>query len=523
MMMSFLNALTRTKPIPKMETGKGLKRTLSAKDLVVFGISAMVGTGIFVLTGQAASMEAGPALVISILLTGILCGFCALAYSELSALIPVSGSAYAYMFTGMGEFAAWIVGWILVVEYLAGNMAIAQGWGKTVQYGADLVHMGIPRVINTSTFTVLEHGQSIPQSELHLATKQIPFFLPGSSEAFTLVINKSFDFLPFVALLVCAYLLCRGVEENAKIATVMVYIKLSIIVFLIIAGTWYLIANPHLIQQNWFGNGWQTFMPFGKQGIVAGAGLMFFAYVGFDALACSAEEAIDPQKDMPIGIIGSLIICTVLYLLVTVMVTAIVPLNEISRNASVVHTMNVIGIPYADVLVAIGEIVGISSVMLVMQMATVRVVFAIARDRLLPSFLKNVDPKYGVPLIATWVVGMLGAIGSGIMPISLVAEISSLGTLFIFMMVCVAVIVLRYTMPDAPRPFKVPYGITFPLIGALGCIFLMMAMSPTAWFLILVATGVGLAIYFSYGMKNSIMNNPIAAAELPIIEEPRGH
>lgn len=535
---SLIQNMTRTRPLPERNSNaSGLKRTLTAKDLVVFGVSAMIGTGIFVLTGQAAADGAGPALVISLILTGVICGFCALSYSELATLIPISGSAYSYMFTALGEFMAWLVGWVLVVEYLAGNMCIASGWGKTIAYGVQvfgqaLAHMtgnpdwaiSIPAWMNTSYLTVLEPTQQIPKHELHVATQQIPFTLPGSADVFTLVINKSFDFLPFVGLLVCAWILSRGVEENAKLATFMVYVKIGIIFFFLAIGGWYLITNPTLLTQHWFEKGWETFAPFGMDGIVKGAAIMFFAYVGFDALACSAEEAKNPQKDMPIGIMGSLLICTLLYVAVTVIVTAVNPLEEIHRTASVAQTMTAMKVAGADLLVVIGEVVGISSVMLIMQMATIRVVYSIARDRLLPKFLKKLDPHVGVPLVATWVVAIMGAVGSGILPISLLAQISSLGTLFVFMMVCLGVIILRFTMPDAERPFKAPGGIITPILGTLGCGWLMLGLASTAWFLTLIATAVGLVIYFTYGMKNSIMNDPVALVkaekEAPILAMP---
>jgi APA family basic amino acid/polyamine antiporter len=527
---SLLDSLTRSRPLPEHQAeDAGLKRTLSAKDLIVFGVSAMIGTGIFVLTGQGAADNAGPALVISFLISGLICVFCALSYSELSTLIPISGSAYSYMFIALGEFVAWIVGWLLVVEYLAGNMCIAQGWGKTILYGvkifgeslANLFHnpalaVGVPTWLNTSTFTVLEKGQSIPSHEASVAVNQVPFTLPGSPDVLTLVINQSFDIFPVVGLLFCAWLLTKGVEENAKLATAMVYIKIGIILFFLAIGGWFLFSHPDLFGKHWFAEGWKTFAPFGNAGIIKGAALMFFAYVGFDALACSAEEAKDPQKDMPIGILGSLLICTILYVLVTVVVTAVNPIENIHRTAAVAQTMTMMNVPGADLLVVIGEVIGISSVMLIMQMATIRVVYSIARDRLLPAFLKKMDPRLGVPLAATWIVAGIGALGAALLPISLVSHIASLGTLFVFLMVCVGVVILRFTMPEAKRPFRVPFGITIPLLGVAGCLWLMMSLSSSAWFLTLVALAIGLAIYFTYGMHNSIMKDPESLESLDI-------
>ena len=503
--------LIRTKPIAPPNDGSsggGLHKSLTAMNLIMFGVSAMIGTGIFVLTGEAASTAAGPALMISIVITGILCGFCALCYSELAAMIPVSGSAYSYLYAGLGEFAAWITGWVLIVEYLAGVMAIGIGWGEAIKhFFANLLHVQLPLALTTNTIEILE-GTKQTARYSELVVKSIPFKLPFLAEHFTLIINQSFNFLPFGALLVVTFLLCRGIEENAKIASAMVYVKTAVILLFIVSAVIFLFSHPQILQQNWFANGWKTFAPWGWDGIFKGSALMFFAYIGFDALATASEEAKNPQRDLPVGILGSLIICTILYILVTVAVTAILPLGEIAQHkeAAVVHAMSMMKIPVADWLVSIGAIVGITSVLLVMQLASVRISYAIARDGLLPKSIAKLHPKLGVPLAATLIIGILNAFGSAIMPISLMAHISNLGTLFAFMMVCLAVVVLRITAPNALRPFRIPAGTLIGVLGFLGCLKLMLDLSATAWVLTGVLTLMGIAFYFLYGIKNSTLN-----------------
>lgn len=500
-----LTKFLRTKAIGS-GSGSGMHRTLSAWDLVVFGVSAMIGTGIFVLTGEAAANAAGPALVISIVLTAVLCGFCALCYSELSAAIPVSGSAYAYIYTCMGEFAAWLTGWILVTEYMASVMTIAMGWGRTITHFLHtMLHIDIPVVISQNTIEVLEQGQQAAQPSL--VALQQAFTLPGSSEPLTLVLNQSFNLLPFLGLLVVTYLLCKGIEDNAKFATAMVYIKTAVIVLFIISSVVFLVAHPQILHANWFANGWQTFAPFGWDGIAKGAALMFFAYVGFDALACSAEEAKNPARDLPIGIIGSLIICSILYALVTAGVTGVVPLAQIDKEAAVIHAMGMMNIPIADWIVNIGAIAGISSVLLVLQMACVRATFAIARDGLLPKALATINERIGAPLTATLLIGAINALGAGLLPLTLLAHIANLGTLFAFMMVCLAVVALRVTQPLLDRPFKIPGGIAIALCGAVGCFAMMLQLSSLSWVIGLIITIIGVGIYLGYGQFNSRLNS----------------
>jgi basic amino acid/polyamine antiporter, APA family len=327
-------------------------------------------------------------------------------------------------------------------------------------------------------------------------------------ETFTLVVNQSFNCLPFFALLVITALLCRGIEENAKLASVMVYIKLGVIALFVGSGLVYLAMNPHVLQMNWWADGVKTFAPEGWNGIFKGAALMFFAYIGFDALATTSEEVKNPQRDLPIGILGSLVVCTLLYILVAGVVTAILPLDAIRshKEAAMVYAMTTMHVPVADWIVNIGAIIGITSVLLVMQLASVRVCYAIARDGLLPKKLSNLHPKFGVPILATLIIGITNAIGSGILPISLMAHVSNLGTLFAFMMVCVSVAVLRIKRPQLPRPFKAPAGLLVSVLGALGCLKLMLDLNPTAWVLTGALTLVGLVFYFVYGIKHSHLN-----------------
>jgi APA family basic amino acid/polyamine antiporter len=509
--------LIRTKPIVAEQeeaAHSGFKRTLSALDLVVFGVSAMIGTGIFVLTGEAAANAAGPALVISIALTGVLCAFCALCYSELSAMLPVAGSAYSYLYVSLGEGAAWLTGWLLMLEYITAVMAIAISWGESVKHSlGTLLHIHLPDVLTTNTVQILENARQVATTP-HLIMAQIPFHLPGVAATQVLVLKQAFNLLPVLAVGVSTWLLCRGIEENAKVANVLVYIKTAVILLFVGAGALYLVQHPQVMHLHWFAKGWDTFAPFGWQGISGGAALMFFAYVGFDAVAATSEEAKNPQRDLPIGILGSLVVCTLLYMLVTVVVTGVLPLQEIAQHkeAAVVHAMGMMHIPVADWVVNIGAIVGISSVLLMMELASIRVIFAVARDGLLPKKLATLHPKLGVPLATTLAVGLLCVLGSGLLPISLMVHLSNLGTLFTFAMVCLSVAVLRVTAPSAGRPFKVPAGLTVALLGTVGCTALMLSLSPNAWVLTGFAVALGIAIYLFYGSQNSVLNVPAAGA-----------
>lgn len=516
---SFLSRLFRTKSLDKILADSEsqehkLKKSLSAFDLVIFGVGAMIGAGIFALTGAAAAgsdthLAAGPALTVSFVLTGIVCGFCALAYAEFAAMAPISGSAYTYTFSTLGEFVAWIIGWALVLEYAVGNMAVAVGWTGHVQ---EFLHTSygvtIPSFLTGNTIATVTSPEKIDTSIHQLA--QIPFTIPFTDTHQILLIQQAFNIPAALIVLAVTALLYIGVSESAKTAAVMVFMKTAVILMVIAIGGAFLFGgHMDTLQTNWFADGMKTFAPNGFQGVLTGASTIFFAYIGFDAVSTAAEETKNPQRDIPIGIMGSLAICTVLYILVTAVITGIVPLDKINKEAAVVSAMNMIHIEWAAQLVAIGAIAGLTSVLLVLQMGGTRIFYSIARDGLLPESLAKIHPKFQTPHICTVLTGLFVAIGAGMLPIDLLAEMCNIGTLGAFIVVCLGVCILRFTDPDRKRPFKCPLGITLPAIGILGCVVVMTGLPTFTW----VVTGgwflLGMLIYFGYSFSHSKLNSDV--------------
>ncbi len=528
---SLLTRLFRRKNLDKiLEESQNqehqLEKTLSAFDLVIFGVGAMIGAGIFVLTGAAAAgsathLAAGPALTLSFVITGVVCSFCALCYSEFASMVPISGSAYTYAFSTMGEFIAWIIGWALVLEYGVGNMAVAVGWTGTVkEFLEHSFHIQIPAFLTGNTF---ETVHSLDAANPEILLKAIPFTIPFTESTEILLVQGAFNIPAFLVVMAITALLMFGVSESAKMATAMVFMKTGVILLFIAAAGFFIFGAPEnmaTVQTNWFADGWNTFAPNGFEGIVTGSSLIFFAYIGFDAVAAAAEETKNPSRDLPIGIIGSLIICTILYILVTSAITAIVPLDQINKEAAVTGAMYAMNIPFASEIISIGAIAGLTSVLLVLQMAGTRIFFAISRDGLLPNMLSKIHPKYKTPHICTIIVGLFVAIGSGLLPITLLAEMCNIGTLGAFLIVCIGVLLLRYTDPDRKRPFRAPLGITVPILGALGCLAVMFGiptfsnghlnviggLPSTTWVVTIGWFLLGMALYFGYGFWNSKMN-----------------
>ncbi|MDX2083762.1 MAG: amino acid permease [Candidatus Melainabacteria bacterium] len=518
---SFLSKLFRRKNLDAIlaeqdKQAHKLERSLTAFDLVIFGVGAMIGAGIFVMTGSAAAgsdghLAAGPALTLSFVLTGIVCTFCALCYSEFAAMAPISGSAYTYAFSTLGEFVAWIIGWALVLEYAVGNMAVAVGWTGSIKefinpYLQQYAGFTLPTWLTSNTVDTVSSMSAI--ADPSLVINAIPVTIPfiGDHDPLILLIQRAFNLPAFLVVLAVTLLLLRGVSESARTAAVMVFTKTLVILLFIGVGFAFLFGgNMPVLQHNWFANGWTTFAPNGFAGILTGASTIFFAYIGFDAVATAAEETKNPQRDIPIGIIGSLAICTVLYILVTSVITGVVPLTQINREAAVVGAMLKMGIEWASLVVSIGAIAGLTSVLLVLQMAGVRIFYAIARDGLLPKMLATIDPKFHTPSVCTILVGIFVALGSGLLPINLLAEMCNIGTLGAFLVVCLGVAILRYTDPKRHRPFRVPFGLLFPILGIAGCVFVMSGLPLVTW----IVTGLwfllGMVIYFSYGFWNSAL------------------
>jgi basic amino acid/polyamine antiporter, APA family len=470
--------LLKTKSIEQLvgdaeHGGKALKRTLSALDLTLLGIGAIIGTGIFVLTGTAAANQAGPAIVVSYMLAGLACSFAALCYAEFASMIPIAGSAYTYSYATLGEIFAWMIGWDLILEYAVGSMTVAIGWSGYFQRILTGFGLHLPVWMSAA---------------------------PAAAEG--AVIN-----LPAVIIvLLIMILLVVGVRESARFNAAMVAVKVAAVLFFIAAGVWY--VEPE---------NWSPFMPYAWPGVMTGAAVVFFAYIGFDAVSTTAEEAKNPRRDLPIGIIASLIICTILYVIVAAILTGIVPVVAYKSdpqflNAPVGYALSVINLDWAAGLVSAGAVAGITSVLLVMLMSQPRIFFSMSRDRLLPPGVSKVHPRFQTPYITTIITCVAVAIAAGFIPIQVVGEMTSIGTLFAFVVVSLAVIVLRVKRPDAHRPFKVPGGPVIPVLGVVSCVYLMLSLSVMTWVRFLVWLDLGMLIYWFYGRTHSPLVDRVEAA-----------
>lgn len=465
-----MKSLFRTKPISELlksatDKDKSLKRTLSAWDLVSFGIGCIIGVGIFVLPGHEAAIHAGPAISLSFAIAAAACACAALCYAELSSMIPVAGSAYTYGYATLGEIFAWIIGWDLILEYMVGASLVSIGWsGYFVNF------------LNKSMETF---GYSFPSC---LAAPPFLTEHPG-------LIN-----LPAVLIvLMLTALLVRGIKESSNVNRWVVIIKILVILFFIAIAVWHI--NP---------TNWTPFMPFGFKGVMTAAAIVFLAFVGFDAVSTAAEEAKDPQIDVPIGILGSLFIATILYISVAAIMTGVVPYGQFKDVAEpIALVMNVINKPFASILISVGAIAGMTSVILVLIMAQPRILFAMSRDGLLPPFLSKVHEKYRTPFWPTIITGLIVAIASGFTPIGVVAELCSIGTLAAFAIVSGGVLVLRIRRPEIPRPFKVPLFPWIPLLGLLACLGLMFSLTFITWIRFLAWLAIGFIVYFFYGRKGA--------------------
>lgn len=485
-----------------------LKKTLTAFDLVIFGVGAMIGAGIFVLTGSAAAgdgashLGAGPALTMSFVLTGLVCAFCALAYAEFAAMVPISGSAFTYTFSTLGQMAAWIIGWALVLEYAVGNMAVAVAWTAHVnEFLHQFFGVGIPQWMSSNTIEIAFGETIVKHPELLLGTMNVNLL----GEPATLMFFKAFNIPAFLIVCAVTALLYVGVQESARSAAIMVFVKTAVVLLFIAVGAFFIIGSGfEPIKTNWFADGMNTFAPNGFKGILTGASTIFFAYIGFDAVSTAAEETKNPQRDIPIGILGSLVICTLLYILVTAVITGIVPIDAINKEAAVAATMSYVGMDWASALISIGAIAGLTSVLLVLQMGATRIFYAISRENLLPPVFAKIHPKFQTPHTCTVIAGVFVALVGAMLPITTLAEMCNIGTLFAFLVVSLGVLILRFTDPHRERPFKCPGGPVLPLIGMLGCIGVAIGLPKLTWFMFLTWFALGMVIYLSYGLPNSI-------------------
>ncbi len=454
-------SLFRTKPInADAYCDTGLKRCLSAMDLTLLGIGAIIGAGIFVLTGIAAAKSAGPAIVLSYVVSGFACAFAALAYAELAASVGGCGSAYGYAYAGLGEIIAWIIGWDLILEYGVATAAVAIGWAGYVNNALTAMGMPIPTTLLKSP------------------------------------VEGGFVNLPaLLIVLTLAVLLSIGVRQSARFNAVMVLVKLLAIT------TFVAVAAFHVQPANW-----QPFMPFGWEGVMGGAALIFFAYIGFDAVSTAAEEAVNPQRDLPIGILFSLAVCTVIYMVVAGLLTGIVPYYTLNVASPVADSLLRIGFPWAAAFIAAGAIAGLTTVMLVLYYGLTRVFLAMSRDGMLPPVFSAINKSTHTPVRVIMASGVLIAAIAGFTPIGEVAELVNIGTLAAFVLVCAGVIHLRYTRPDLKRPFRTPFGSVTPLLGIIFCLYLMLSLPPVTWVRFGVWLVLGAVIYFTYSRSHSSLN-----------------
>jgi basic amino acid/polyamine antiporter, APA family len=481
-----MSKLFKTKSITDLikssdDKENGLKRTLTAANLTALGIGAIIGTGIFVLTGTAAANHAGPALVLSFILSGLGCAFAGLCYAEFASMIPVAGSAYTYSYATLGEFIAWIIGWDLILEYLFGAATVAVGWsGYVVSFLKDL---GI----------VLP--SKLSSAPIHYDKINHEWVSTGA------ILN----FPALIIIAIMTWLLVVGIKESSKFNAVIVIVKIVIILLFIFFGMSYIDTNN-----------WTPFIPpnegdgrFGWEGIVAGAGVIFFAYIGFDAVSTAAQETINPQKDMPKGILISLAVCTILYIAVSLVMTGIVNYRELNVEAPIALAIDKTGneLSWLSKPIKIGAIAGLSSVVLVMMMGQPRIFYSMAKDGLLPQVFSKVHPRYKTPYITTIVTGLFAGLFAGIFPIELLGELVSIGTLLAFVIVCIGIIVLRKSRPELERPFKTPFVPLVPILGALICFYQMYELPRDTWVRLIVWMLAGIIIYFTYGIKNSKINN----------------
>ncbi|MGH9700253.1 MAG: amino acid permease [Candidatus Acidiferrales bacterium] len=503
------NPLFATKPISLImdeakETGEStLRRALGPVNLVTLGVGAVIGAGIFVLTGQAAATAAGPAIVISFILSGIICAFAGLCYAEFASLIPVAGSAYTYGYATLGEIFAWIIGWDLILEYAFGAATVASGWAGYVASFLDDLGLHIPGqwISTPGTDMVFYKGHWAAVSTLKGMSS-----ISGVNPASLPHVTGIFNVVAFVAIAVTTFILIVGIKESANFNSAIVIVKVAIVlVFIGIAGH-FVLRHPALAAANW-----HPFIPpntgkfgeFGLSGLARGAAVIFFAYIGFDAVSTAAQEAKNPQKDMPIGIIGSLIICTILYILVSGLLTAVVSYKALDVADPVAIGIDATGVVWGSLLVKAGAIAGLGSVMLVMLFGQSRVFYSMSRDGLLPKWAGMVHPRFQTPWISSLVVGVCVAFFASLIPIGDLAVLVNIGTLLAFVIVCAGVWVLRRKRPDLPRPFKTPLVPLVPILGIITSLAAMLSLPAKTWWRLLIWLIIGLFVYVFYGRKHS--------------------
>jgi APA family basic amino acid/polyamine antiporter len=471
--------------------GTSLKRALGPFNLVTLGIGAIIGAGIFVLTGQAAALYAGPAVPISMAVVGVACAFAGLCYAEMASTVPVAGSAYTYVYATLGEFLAWIVGWDLVLEYAAGAAGVSVGWSANLAALLGLFGIHLPDSLATSPTAWCSAAQ--------VGTMAAPACLHPGLNFTGAVIN-----LPAVCIVaLISTILVVGIRESARVTNAIVVLKVAIVLLVAIVGL------SHITPSNWKPfiapntGEWGTY---GWSGVLRGAGLVFFAYIGFDAVSTTAQEAKNPQRDMPIGILGSLVVCTVLYMVVSAVLTGMVSYKDLNQPAPMAYAMQQVGAPWVfQVIIDVGIVLGLGSVILVMLLGQSRVFYSMSRDGLLGPWAGRVHPTWRTPYLSTVYTGVAVAIAAGLLPLQLLGQLVNIGTLLAFVLVCAGVLILRSKRPDLERPFRTPLVPFVPIMGILTCLGLMLTLPADTWIRLLVWLLIGFSIYFGYSRKHSVL------------------
>jgi APA family basic amino acid/polyamine antiporter len=486
------------------ETGEhSLKRALGAGNLISLGIGAIIGTGIFVLTGAAAAQYAGPAIVFSFILAAFGCVFAGLCYAEFASMIPVAGSAYTYGYATLGEIFAWIIGWDLILEYAFGAATVASGWsGYVLSFLQDFgIHIP-PAIAGTPGSQFVQYNgrwEAIGRIAKTLAANHIdPATLPHATGVF--------NFVAFFGIALMTTILVIGIKESANLNSLIVVVKVIVLLIFIGVGSQYIFQHTSIATSNW-----TPFLPpnegsfgqFGISGVIRAAGVIFFAYIGFDAVSTAAQEAKNPKRDMPIGILGSLVICTILYILVSGVLTGLVKYSTLNVPDPIAVGIDQTGKGWGSFLVKLGAICGLTSTMVVMLLGQSRVFFSMSRDGLLPRWASAIHPKFRTPYISSILVGIFVAIFASVIPISVLGELVSIGTLLAFVIVCAGVWAIRRTNPELPRPFRTPWVPFVPIMGILISLLMMAGLPGDTWIRLIVWLVIGMVLYFTYGRHHS--------------------
>jgi basic amino acid/polyamine antiporter, APA family len=533
-----MSKLLATKPMSVLlseaeEHGShSLKRTLGVFQLTALGVGAVIGAGIFVLSGLGAHY-AGPGLMLSFVLSGLGCAFAALCYAEFAAMIPLAGSAYTYAYATLGEIFAWIIGWDLTLEYAMGASTVSSGWSNHFIELLDIFHIKMPLWLAYDHWTAIAQAQKIIARQMAQAAD--PSLVPGTQpfldkamqiasahspeliqRAHDLVnaphifgVEIGFNLPAFLIALIITAILTIGIRESARFNSTIVVIKVSVVLFVIGLGLHY------VNTANW-GTSWSSFAPFGFSGIGAGAAYIFFAYIGFDAVSTTAQEAKNPQRDLPIGIIASLLVCTVLYILVAGVLTGMVPWGDVNIEAPIARAFLDRGLTGASHIITLGALAGLTSVMLVMLLGQTRVLYSMANDGLLPKkFFADIHPKFRTPWKNTMLVGLIAAIVGSVTPIDDIGKMVNIGTLLAFVIVCIAIMVLRHTNPAQPRPFRTPWVPVVPILGIGFNGYMMYKLGWVNWARLIVWLVIGLVIYFTYSRHHSRVQNALESENSP--------